>query len=291
MEIYIAKTSGFCFGVKRAINMAEACSTVDSSDISTLGPLIHNPQVVDKLEESGIIAKKSLDDIDKGTVIIRSHGVKLEDHEEAERKDLHVVDATCPFVSKAQELVALLTKENYTVIVLGEKEHPEVKGLMSYGSSSIRVVNNVEDLSDMPRVAKIGIVAQTTQDIRNLQEVTAFCLGKASEVKIYNTICNATSLRQTESIEIAHKVGLMIVVGGKNSANTKRLVEICETIQKVTKHIEIAAEIEATWFEGVESVGITAGASTPSWVIDEVVRRVEEFGVTGAIAPNRAESR
>ena len=283
MEIFIAKTSGFCFGVKRAINMAEACSTDGSSEISTLGPLIHNPQVVEKLEESGIVAKKNLDDINEGTVIIRSHGVRLEDHEEAERKDLNVVDATCPFVDKAQELVALLTEEDYTVIVLGEKEHPEVRGLLSYGSDSIRVVNGVDDLKGLPRVKKIGIVAQTTQDLRKLKEVTSYCLGKASEVKVYNTICNATSLRQSESIEIAQMVDLMIVVGGKNSANTKRLAEICRDIQPETRHIEIAAEIDAAWFEGVESVGITAGASTPSWVIDEVVKRVGEFGSEGSI--------
>lgn len=283
MEILIAKTSGFCFGVKRAINMAEACSTDASSEISTLGPLIHNPQVVNKLEESGIIAKESLDEIKEGTVIIRSHGVKLEDHEEAERKELNIVDATCPFVDKAQELVALLTKEDYTVIVLGEKEHPEVKGLLSYGSDSIRVVSGVDDLKDLPRVKKIGIVAQTTQDIRKLEEVTSFCLGKTSEVKVYNTICSATSLRQSESIEIAQRVGLMIVVGGKNSANTKRLAEICRDIQPQTRHIEVASEIDAAWFDGVESVGITAGASTPSWVIDEVVKRVQEFGSMGSM--------
>ncbi len=135
-----------------------------------------------------------------------------------------------------------------------------------------------EDLKNMPRVAKIGIVAQTTQDLRKLEEVTSFCLGKTSEVKVYNTICNATSLRQSESIEIAQRVGLMIVVGGKNSANTKRLAEICRDIQPKTQHIEVASEIDAAWFDGVESVGITAGASTPSWVIDEVVKRVEEFG-------------
>ncbi|MEE9543452.1 MAG: 4-hydroxy-3-methylbut-2-enyl diphosphate reductase, partial [Thermodesulfobacteriota bacterium] len=201
MEIFIAKTSGFCFGVKRAINLAQDCSEESSEEISTLGPLIHNPQVVEKLEESGIVAKDSIDDINDGTVIIRSHGVRLQEHERAEDKGLNIIDATCPFVSKAQEFVSLLTSEDYTVILLGEREHPEVKGLMSYGSETIRVVNNVEDLKDMPRVRKIGIVAQTTQDIRNLEEVTAFCLGKAAEVKVYNTICNATSLRQTESIE------------------------------------------------------------------------------------------
>lgn len=278
MEILIAKTSGFCFGVKRAINLAEDCSEDSCTEISTLGPLIHNPQVVEKLEASGIIARDSLDDIDKGTVIIRSHGVMLQDHELAAQKGLNIVDATCPFVNKAQELVHLLTKEDYTVILLGEKEHPEVKGLKSYGSKNIRVVNNVDELRDMPRVKKIGIVAQTTQDIKNLEEVTAFCLSKASEVKVYNTICNATSLRQTESIEIAEKVGLMIVVGGKNSANTKRLAQICKSIQPKTSHIEVAAEIDADWFEGVVSVGITAGASTPSWVIEDVVRRVYELG-------------
>ena len=153
MEILVAKSSGFCFGVKRAIKIADKCaSTSHEGDIFTLGPIIHNPQVVKRLEESNVFAKKSLNDIDSGTVIIRSHGVKLEEYNEAKAKGLGIVDATCPFVRKAQDLVLQLTAEGYDVIVVGEKDHPEVKGLVSYGNKQVRVVCGLAELADMPRV-------------------------------------------------------------------------------------------------------------------------------------------
>lgn len=278
MEILIAKTAGFCFGVKRAINLAEEHSSTGEGDIYTLGPIIHNPQVVDKLEEKSVYAKDDIDHIDDGTVIIRSHGVKLSEIEAAGIKGLKVVDATCPFVKKTHEYVNELSGDGYTVIVVGDKEHPEVQGIISYATTDVRVVTDPEELVDMARVKKVGIVAQTTQSIRNLEAVTSFCLSKAAEVKVYNTICNATSMRQSESVEIANRAGLMIVVGGRNSANTMRLAEICKEIQPKTFHIEVASEMEEGWFEGVECVGITAGASTPSWVINEVVERAREMG-------------
>lgn len=277
MEILVAKSSGFCFGVKRAINMATSCATDTPGEIFTLGPIIHNPQVVKKLEESNVYAKKSLDEIDHGTVIIRSHGVRLEEYKAAKEKGLNIMDATCPFVKKAQELVSKLSEEGYAVIVVGEKEHPEVKGLVSYGSTDVKVVDSPEELKGMPRRKKIGIVAQTTLPLERLQAVVSFCLTRAAEVKVLNTICNATSIRQEESAELAEQVGLMIIVGGKNSANTGRLAEICRAIQPRTFHIEVATELEEAWFEGVEKVGITSGASTPEWVINEVVEKVRSF--------------
>ncbi len=278
MEIVIAKTAGFCFGVKRAISMAINCAEESEENIYTLGPIIHNPQVVKKLEESeNIHPKASVDEMARGTMIIRSHGMKLEDLEKAQKKDLKIVDATCPFVKKTQEFVRTLSKEGYTIVVVGEKEHPEVQGVISYGSTEVIVANSVEELRDMPRKRKIGIVAQTTQSQERLQEITAFCLTKASEIKVYNTICNATFIRQKESVELSKTVDCMIVVGGRNSANTKRLAEICASIQPRTHHIEIAGEIVPSWFDGVRRVGITAGASTPDWIIKEVVERVKEI--------------
>lgn len=274
MEIFVAKSSGFCFGVKRAINTANKCATENNGGIYTLGPIIHNPQVVKKLESSHIYAKKSVDEISSGTVIIRSHGAKLGEYKAAKEKGLNIVDATCPFVKKAQDLVQLLTDEGYAVILVGEKEHPEVKGLVSYGASDIRVVESPEELKDMPRKKKIGIVAQTTVPREKLEAVVSFCLNKASEIKVFNTICNATSIRQEESGELAKKVDLMIIVGGRNSANTRRLAEICRTIQPKTYHIEVADEIDFSWFDGVSKVGITSGASTPDWVVNEVVERI-----------------
>lgn len=274
MEIFVAKSSGFCFGVKRAINMANKCATDPHGEIYTLGPIIHNPQVVKRLEDQNIFAKKNISDIERGTVIIRSHGVKLEELNEAKSKGLNIVDATCPFVKKAQDLVSLLSEEGYAVVVVGEKDHPEVKGLISYGSTDIKVVDSPEGLKDMPRRKKIGIVAQTTLPMEKFEDVVCFCLHKASEIKVYNTICNATSIRQEESAELARKVDVMLVVGGRNSANTRRLAEICRTIQPRTHHIEVSAELERGWFEGAGSVGVTSGASTPDWLIEEVVEKL-----------------
>ncbi len=290
VEVLIARSAGFCFGVKRAINIASNCVEEGGGGISTLGPIIHNPQVVKKLEDSyNIHPKKDINEIEGGTLIIRSHGVKAQDLDAAYDKGLKVVDATCPFVKKTQEFVSRLTKEGYTVIVVGEKEHPEVKGLVSYGSGDIIVASTVEELEGLPRKKKIGIVAQTTQSLERLKEITGFCLTKASELKIYNTICNATSIRQKESIELARTVDCMIVVGGRNSANTRRLAEICRSIQPKTYHIEVADEMEEGWFEGVERLGITAGASTPDWIIHDVIERVKgrtPAGAEGASEPD-----
>ncbi|MBI5970803.1 MAG: 4-hydroxy-3-methylbut-2-enyl diphosphate reductase [Deltaproteobacteria bacterium] len=284
MEIFVAKSSGFCFGVKRAINMADRCASETSGGIYTLGPLIHNPQVVKRLEDaSGVYAKNTVDEIVKGTVIIRSHGAKLEELKAAKDKGLNIVDATCPFVKKAQELVTELTREGYFVVVVGEKDHPEVKGLKSFGSTEIKVAESPEELLDMPRMKKIGIVAQTTVPIEKLESVVRYCLLKATEMKVFNTICNATSIRQKESAELARHVDLMLVVGGKNSANTRRLAEICSTIQPCTRHIEVAGEISPEWLDGVQKVGVTSGASTPDWVIAEAVDKLKAICCTPCV--------
>jgi 4-hydroxy-3-methylbut-2-enyl diphosphate reductase len=275
LEILVAKSSGFCFGVKRAIKIADKCAgSAPEGDIFTLGPIIHNPQVVKRLEESNVFAKKSLADIESGTVIIRSHGVKLEEYNEAKEKGLGIVDATCPFVKKAQDLVSQLTAEGYDVIVVGEKDHPEVKGLISYGNKQVRVASGLAELADMPRVKRLGIVAQTTLPMEQFEDVVRFCLHKATEIKVFNTICNATSTRQAESAALAKQADVMVVVGGKNSANTRRLAEVCLAIQPKTYHIEVASELDPAWFVGAKIAGITSGASTPDWLINEVVEKI-----------------
>ena len=279
MEILIAKNAGFCFGVKRAINMAEECASDSEEHIHTLGPIIHNPQVVQELEKKGIAAVNTVDDIDSGAVIIRSHGVTLQEMEHVKEKGLNVVDATCPFVKKTHEYVELLTKEGYSIVVVGDKEHPEVKGILSYGGKDIIAAGSVDELRGMPRRKKIGIVAQTTQSLQNLQTIVTFCVARASEIKIFNTICNATSVRQDESTKLAGEVGCVIVVGGKNSANTNRLADICRKIQPKTYHIETPEELKKSWFEGIKRVGITAGASTPNWLIESVTETIKRLGV------------
>ncbi len=277
MKINVARTSGFCFGVKRAIKEAEKCRSATDEPIHTLGPIIHNPQAVKKLEDSKIYSKDTIDEIDNGTVIIRSHGVSMDEYERVHDKGLSIVDATCPFVKKAQSLVALLAEEGYTVIVVGSKTHPEVQGILSYGPENIMVAETPADLEDMGHIKKVGIVSQTTLPTAKLEAVVAHCVSRSTELKVYNTICNATSIRQEESEELARISDVMIVVGGRNSANTKRLVELCRTIQPDTYHIEVAGELNAKWFDNAGSTGVTSGASTPTWVIEDVIKKIRSI--------------
>ena len=276
MEILLAQKAGFCFGVKRATTMAFDAAE-EKSDAFTLGPIIHSPQVVERLKELGVGMEKSLQQITKGTVILRSHGVRAEEMQEALDKGLDVIDATCPFVRKAQEHVRFLSSEGYSVVVVGEEEHPEVQGIVSYATGPVHVVADGEKAKALPYAAKLGIVAQTTQPFRNLAEVVTSCLKRGGEIRIFNTICDATTVRQNAAEELAARVDCMIVVGGYNSANTCRLRDLCSALQTNTHHIETAEEIDPAWFTNVERVGVTAGASTPKWIIDAVLDRLTQI--------------
>lgn len=278
MEIILAKSAGFCFGVRRATQMAFEAAAAHEH-ICSLGPVIHSPQVVRGLAEQGVKVVDQVEDIPPGSVIIRSHGVTAEEMQKIQEKNLTIVDATCPFVKKAQEYAARLSEEDYTVVIVGEVEHPEVQGIVSYaGEAVVHVVADARQAAVLPRMRKVGIVAQTTQLYENLEDIMAVCLAKSQELRVFNTICDATSVRQNEAREIARNVDLMFVIGGHASANTSRLARICREIQPHTWHIETTAEIEPDWFAGVAKVGVTAGASTPRWLIDEVVARIAELG-------------
>jgi len=277
MEIVLAKSAGFCFGVKRATQMAFAAAD-QHPHICSLGPIIHSPQVVDRLAQKGVEVVDRVEDIAGGAVIIRSHGVTAGEMEAIAGRDLTVIDATCPFVKKAQEYAARLAAEGYSVVIVGEAEHPEVQGIVSYAAhGQVQVVANPAQAALLPRFGRVGIVAQTTQSFENLRQVTDICLEKCQELRVYNTICDATSVRQNEAREIARQVDVMLVIGGFNSANTTRLAHICEEIQPATHHLETAGEIKLDWFAGARRIGITAGASTPGWLIEEVVSRVAEL--------------
>lgn len=277
MEIILAKAAGFCFGVKRATSMAFHEAEAGGSDTYTLGPIIHNPQMVDKLSSAGVGMKRDIEDIKHGTVIIRSHGVTRQEMERAGEKGLRIVDATCPFVKKAQDLTDLLREQDYFVVIVGDEEHPEVKSIISYGGKDVIVIDSPEKAKVLPKKKKIGIVAQTTQSFDNFKAIVNECLGKAGELRVFNTICGATAIRQDQSSDIAREVDCMIVVGGYSSANTKRLAEICKEIQPNTHHIEVANELAPEWFKGVSRVGVSAGASTPDWVIDEVIEKIKSY--------------
>jgi 4-hydroxy-3-methylbut-2-enyl diphosphate reductase len=276
MEIILAKRAGFCFGVKRATQMAfEAANK--GGDTFTLGPIIHSPQVVQKLEEMGVKVRKDLSGLEDCTIIIRSHGVAAEELEQAVVKELEIVDATCPFVKKAQEHVKSLSQSGYDVVVVGDADHPEVQGIVSYATGKVYVVGSGEEATRLPRMGKIGVVAQTTQSFENLQHVVQECLMRGNEIRVFNTICDATAVRQEAAKELARQVDCMIVIGGFNSANTKRLAEVCAELQPKTYHLETAEQLDAAWFDNVEKVGVTAGASTPKWLIDEVLGKIEEI--------------
>lgn len=277
MELILAKQAGFCFGVKRATQLAfEAADK--GGETYTLGPIIHSPQVVQRLEEMGVKPIDHVDDLESGTIIIRSHGVAAEELQAAIRRNLEIVDATCPFVKKAQEHVANLSRSGYDVVVVGDADHPEVQGIVSYATGRVYVVGSGAEAERLPRMSKIGVVAQTTQSFETLQQVVAACLSKGGEIRVYHTICDATAVRQSEAKALAGRADCMIVIGGFNSANTKRLAELCsELLPEHTYHIETACQIEPAWFKGIEKVGITAGASTPKWLIDDVIDRVREI--------------
>ena len=254
-------------------------------NICSLGPVIHSPQVVKGLAEQGVKVVSKVEDIPPGSVIVRSHGITSEEMEKIHESNLTIVDATCPFVKKAQEYAARLSDEGYTVVIVGEMAHPEVQGIVSYaGEALIHVVADAQQASTLPRMKKVGIVAQTTQLYENLKDIMDVCLAKSQELRIYNTICDATSVRQNEAREIALEVDLMFVIGGHASANTSRLAAISREIQPRTWHIETTEEIKPEWFASVSRVGVTAGASTPRWLIDEILARITELatGVEGS---------
>lgn len=278
MKIILAESAGFCFGVKRATNMAFDAAE-HYHQICSLGPIIHSPQLVKKLEEKGVQVIENVEDIPEGAVIIRSHGVTAEELDGILAREMKIVDATCPFVKKAQDHAALLSREGYVVILVGEAEHPEVQGIVSYArDGEVYVVADRRQAEELPRKSRIGVVAQTTQSFENLRQVVEVCLEKSKELRVFNTICSATTVRQNEARNIARQVDMMLVIGGFNSANTNRLAQICQEIQPRTHHVETAEQIDAAWFAGVSTVGITAGASTPRWIIDEVTQRVELLG-------------
>lgn len=276
LKIILAKQAGFCFGVERATQMAFEAANKGVKTF-TLGPIIHSPQVVKRLEEMGVKVLESINDLDNGAIIIRSHGVAAKELQEANRKELEVVDATCPFVKKAQEHVKSLSQAGYDVVVVGDADHPEVQGIVSYALGKVYVAGSGEEAGRLAISGKIGIVAQTTQSFENLKNVVLECLAKGSEIRVFNTICDATAVRQEEAKELAKQVDCMIVIGGYNSANTTRLAQVCAEIQPKTYHIETARQLNDEWFDGVETVGVTAGASTPKWVIDEVLHQIRQI--------------
>jgi 4-hydroxy-3-methylbut-2-enyl diphosphate reductase len=277
VKLFVAKSAGFCFGVKRAMDMALEAAKKYPKDLYTLGPLIHNPQAVKFLEQLGVKVKNRIENIPKGTVIFRSHGVSLRNLEKAREKRLHIIDATCPIVKKAQFFAKHLYRHGYIVLIVGDLYHPEVEAIQSYIKDRVEVVGDVEMVQRLGPWEKLGIIAQTTQSFNLFKEIVTASLEKVKEVRVFNTVCRATMNRQKEAVEIAKQVECMIVIGGHNSGNTQRLAAICREIQPHTYHIETAQELNPRWLARREKIGLTAGASTPLWIIKEVEGRIRDL--------------
>jgi len=288
MQIIMAKRAGVCFGVKRAIDITFNLAKNMKEGVYTLGPLIHNPQVVNKLITQGV---SPIDDVHSPkikTLIIRTHGVSPKVYNEISKMGYKVVDATCPFVKKAQRYAQTLHEEGYQVLILGDRQHPEVQALLGFAGNNVVVVNPLRNnLSNgansneplPPLKSRVGIIVQTTQPFEALEKIACYAISCAKEVKIYNTICDSTALRLEETKELARRVDLMIVVGGKNSANTTQLTNISRGICAKVYHIETADELQDNWFNGVKKTGITGGASTPQWIIEGVAEKLKEISL------------
>ncbi|HQE94200.1 MAG TPA: 4-hydroxy-3-methylbut-2-enyl diphosphate reductase [Anaerolineae bacterium] len=271
MEILIAKELGFCFGVKRAVKTVEETAANTEGPVYTLGPIVHNDEVVAQMQNLGVGAKDTLDEINAGTVIIRAHGVPPDVLKAARQKELHVVDATCPLVIKVQQLARALHDDGYQVVIYGAPEHPEVIGIAGWAGAGTVVVQSLDDVAALPRCKKIGVVSQTTKIPADYQAIVGALMGKCQELRAYNTICDATARRQTAAVETARQVDVMLVIGEAHSSNSRRLAEVCAQVNPRTYRAATVDELDAVWFVGAEKVGITAGASTPDTAIDKVI--------------------
>lgn len=277
IDIEVARFAGVCYGVERALGIAEKAAGEARKPVNTLGPLIHNPLVVNYLERIGVGAASNVSEVEEGTLIIRAHGVVPSVVEDARVRGLDVLDATCPYVKKVHNAAERLVREGYQLIVVGESGHPEVEGIMGHAGDDAHVVSVPGDLDAIDLSRKVGVVVQTTQTPGALADVVAELSKRTMDLRVINTICSATQERQDSAAELARRVDAMIVVGGKNSGNTRRLAEICTAACPKTHHIEDASEIEAAWFDGASHIGVTAGASTPASHIERALVRMRSL--------------
>lgn len=281
LNVEVAQRAGTCYGVQRAIDLAIQAGRASNGaeQVHTLGPLIHNPLVVKELEEEHVLMANDLERVSQGTLIIRAHGVVPELIDRAREKDLDIVDATCPFVKKVHLAAERLVRDGYRVVVIGEPGHPEVEGILGHAGTDALVLENVEQALRADISGKVGVVVQTTQTVDNFSHVVAVLSSRCKELHVVNTICNATSERQRAAAELSARVEAMVVIGGKNSGNTRRLAEICREHCSRTFHIEQVDELESAWFKDVSTVGVTAGASTPQRHIDQVTAWLQDVDI------------
>jgi len=270
MDVKIAKTAGFCWGVRRTVDKVMEVADQHRGPVVTLGPIIHNPQAVARFREKGVGTVGAISEIGDGTtVVVRTHGAVREEIEAAEERGLDVVDGTCPYVKYPQAVAQRLSREGYHVVIVGDANHAEIKGVVSYAEGPCTVVKPGGPVPEID-AKKVAVIAQTTCIGADFERVVGSLAARHKEVRAVNTICNDTEERQADARSLAREVDAVVVVGGKNSANTRHLAEICREIQPRTWHVETEDELRPGWFEGCNTVGLSAGASTPDWVVEGV---------------------
>ncbi|MBE0498135.1 MAG: 4-hydroxy-3-methylbut-2-enyl diphosphate reductase [Campylobacterales bacterium] len=274
MKIKLAENYGFCFGVKRAIKIAE-----ENAGASTFGPLIHNSKEIERLSSDFKVSL--VEDISTfkpgDKAVIRTHGIPKDELSALKEKKVEVIDATCPYVTKPQQICEEMSKEGYDIIIFGDVNHPEIKGVMSYSQSGASVVESVEELEGKIFKDKIAVVAQTTRKVEEFMQVCNYLMRTHKEVRVFNTICNATFDNQDAIRKLSKESDVMIVIGGKNSSNTKQLHSISKEECPDSYLVEGPDDLEASWFTGKKECGVSAGASTPDWIIKQVTQMIEKL--------------
>ncbi|MFA6320461.1 MAG: 4-hydroxy-3-methylbut-2-enyl diphosphate reductase [Candidatus Omnitrophota bacterium] len=276
MSVKLAKKTGFCFGVKRAVRMAEEALS-EKKPIYSLGSIIHNKQVVGRLSKKGLKVVENINNIKKGVLVISSHGLSPKKQSSIAKRGIDIIDTTCPFVLNAQRIARRLASEGYVVVIVGDARHPEVKALVDFAAKNVRVVKDKAQAKKLKlrRADKVSVISQTTQSKGNFSDVVkVIAAKKPKELAVFNTICEDAETRQEDARRLSAKVDLMIVVGGRNSANTKRLLDVSAANSPAAYLIETESEIKDDWLGSVKSIGITSGASTPDWIVEKVMKKI-----------------
>ncbi|SFV60572.1 4-hydroxy-3-methylbut-2-enyl diphosphate reductase [hydrothermal vent metagenome] len=276
MKIQLASSYGFCFGVKRAIEIAE-----EHRGSKTYGPIIHNKDEINRLKEGFNIglAEKFEDVNSNDSVVIRTHGIPKDELIQLKAQDNEIIDATCPYVTTPQNIVSKMSKKGYSIVIFGDKSHPEIKGVVSYAAypDDAFIVLEPEELEDLPLRGKVAVVSQTTKKPEDFAKIVNALMLTRKEIRVFNTICNATFENQDAAAELAKDADVMIVIGGKHSSNTKQLYSICKRDCDDSYLIENEKELEVSWFEDKKLCGISAGASTPDWIVQNVIDKIQEI--------------
>lgn len=275
MKVIVARNAGFCRGVRRAVKIARHVASEEGS-VRTDGPLIHNQEMMRQLEQEGVHETDSPHDMESGTLLIRAHGIPPIRRREFRGLPVRLVDATCPDVAQIQAHIKKYSKQGYAIIIFGDHGHAEVLGLQGYATNGCHVVSEAADVDELPAMPKVCLVSQSTQFPAAFEEVAQRVRTRFHDAVVLATICDSTRERQSEVVEIAERADVVVVVGGRHSANTCRLVEMARAL-KPTVHVQTADELQPVDFEGFVTAGLTAGASTPGFMIDEVRRRLESF--------------